>query len=99
MFTEDSPLLAAPGPGHNAIYDKFTRRQKRTIVALVSWAGLIPCKCASLIACLVSKRNSGVFVFSSFVPTIPSIARDLNTTGSVIRYIILLDAGDEILTE
>lgn len=27
-----------------------------------------------------------VFVFSSFVPTIPSIARDLGTTGAVIRF-------------
>lgn len=86
MSTEDSPLLT-PGSDHNAIYDKFSTCQKRTIVALVSWAGLIPCKFTSHVVRQETTHHVTVFVFSSFVPTIPSIAHDLNTTGAVIRCV------------
>ena len=54
MSTEESPLL-----GHNVtaetdeaayeedlqdhLYDRFTQKQKRMIVAVVSWTAIIPC--------------------------------------------------------
>lgn len=42
MSSEETPLLVEQR-NHNAVYDRFTRRQKRVIVAVVSWAGLLPC--------------------------------------------------------
>jgi hypothetical protein len=47
MPTEQTPLLAPePGTGVKSecfsIYDKFSPSQKRIVVTLVSWAGLIP---------------------------------------------------------
>lgn len=47
--SEDTPLLN-PEPSetiqadHNAVYDRFTPRQKHVLLALVSWCGLIPRK-------------------------------------------------------
>ena len=52
--TEDSPLLAPePSTGqstdpeilkHDLFYQRFKPAQKRVIIALISWAGLIPCE-------------------------------------------------------
>lgn len=85
MSTEESPLLASHSEvDRNAIYEKYTTYQKRIIVALVSWAGLVPCKFST--ASVESKTNvAQVFVSSSFVPTIPEIAKDLNTSGATVR--------------
>jgi len=41
---EVSPLLSAV-PN---VYDRFTRREKYLIVAVVSWVGYLPCKFISL---------------------------------------------------
>ncbi|KAG1725929.1 MFS general substrate transporter [Suillus lakei] len=57
MISEESPLLASTV--HEVIYDRFAPRQKRWIVFLISFAGLLP---------------------TTFVPAIPQIARDLNST-------------------
>jgi hypothetical protein len=43
MISEESPLLASTA--HEAIYDKFAPHQKRWIVFLVSFAGLLPSEC------------------------------------------------------
>ncbi|KAF8920192.1 MFS general substrate transporter [Mucidula mucida] len=70
---EAVPLLAnAPGQ-HNAVYDRFSSKKKKSIVALVSWCGLMP-----------------LFASGSFFPTIPDIAKDLNTTGAVVSITISL---------
>ncbi|KIJ12566.1 Drug:H+ antiporter-1 family protein [Paxillus involutus ATCC 200175] len=49
MSTEESPLLPADQPddgqrarAHEEIYDRFSTAQKRTIVSIVSFAGLVP---------------------------------------------------------
>ncbi|PCH38486.1 MFS general substrate transporter [Wolfiporia cocos MD-104 SS10] len=45
MSSEESPLLRAAEPirdEEDRVYDRFTSRQKRVIVAVVSWTGLIP---------------------------------------------------------
>ncbi|OAX33670.1 MFS general substrate transporter [Rhizopogon vinicolor AM-OR11-026] len=44
MASEESPLLTSTcdGPAHKSIYDRFTPDQKRWIVFVVSFAGLLP---------------------------------------------------------
>ncbi|TFK45914.1 MFS general substrate transporter [Heliocybe sulcata] len=47
MTTEESPLLASEAEdarqkAHDALYNRFSRSKKRVIVAVVSWAGLLP---------------------------------------------------------
>ncbi|TFK50048.1 MFS general substrate transporter [Heliocybe sulcata] len=63
IITEEDPAQRED----DALYNRFSRRRKRTILALVSWSGLLP-----------------FFVTGSFVPTIPQIAKEFNSTGSVI---------------
>lgn len=46
MASEQSPLLGSEETAeadHNLIYSRFSPRRKHTIVALVAWAGFIPC--------------------------------------------------------
>ena len=49
MALEETPLLSddndiiAKKLHHDAVYDRFSRLQKRTIVGLISLAGLSPC--------------------------------------------------------
>jgi len=46
MTSEQSPLLAseqAAEADHNLIYLRFSPRRKHTIVALIAWAGFVPC--------------------------------------------------------
>jgi MFS family permease len=71
MDSEDSPLLASTA--HEAIYDRFSPDQKRWIVFVVSFAGLLP-----------------MFVSSTFVPSIPQIAKDLGSTHAVVSLTISL---------
>ncbi|KAG2073411.1 hypothetical protein BDR04DRAFT_1152181 [Suillus decipiens] len=63
---EDTPLLVSTTD--EAIYDRFTPDQKKWIVFLVSFAGLLP-----------------MFVQATFVPSIPQIAKDLDSTHAVVR--------------
>ncbi|KAL6308547.1 major facilitator superfamily domain-containing protein [Sparassis latifolia] len=53
-------------------YVRFSPPQKKVVVAVVSWASLIPV----------------LFVSGSFVPSIPQIARELHSTGSVISLAV-----------
>ncbi|KAG2744937.1 MFS general substrate transporter [Suillus brevipes Sb2] len=71
MISEESPLLASTA--HEAIYDKFAPHQKRWIVFLVSFAGLLP-----------------MFVSATFVPSIPQIAKDLDSTHAVVSLTVSL---------
>ncbi|OCH87265.1 MFS general substrate transporter [Obba rivulosa] len=76
MLSEDSPLLdesAAALSDHDKVYRRFTPKQKRTIVLIVSWGGILP-----------------LFVSGSFVPSIPQIARELGSTGSIINLAVSL---------
>ncbi|CCM04535.1 uncharacterized protein FIBRA_06716 [Fibroporia radiculosa] len=73
MASEESPLLQESLLEHDKVYDRFTARQKRTIVFVVSWAALIP-----------------LFVSGSFVPSIPQVAREFDSTGSVVNLAVSL---------
>ncbi|KAF9228956.1 MFS general substrate transporter [Gyrodon lividus] len=71
MTTEESPLLGDQpdqrAPAHVEIYNRFSKAQKKAIVSIVSFAGLVP-----------------MFVGGSFVPSIPQVARDLDSTPAVV---------------
>ncbi|KAG2073410.1 MFS general substrate transporter [Suillus decipiens] len=69
--SEDTPLLASTT--NEVIYDRFAPRQKRWIVFLVSFAGLLP-----------------MFVHATFVPSIPQIAKDLDSTHAVVSLTVSL---------
>ena len=40
MSSEETPLLN--GHNHNTVYDRFSKSEKRLIVGVVSWVGLLP---------------------------------------------------------
>ncbi|KAH7911119.1 major facilitator superfamily domain-containing protein [Hygrophoropsis aurantiaca] len=75
MASEDSPLLypSSYESEHEAVYKRFSDGQKRTIVVVVSLAGLLP-----------------MFVSGTFVPSIPEIAHDLESTAAVVSLAISL---------
>ncbi|KAK0444615.1 MFS general substrate transporter [Desarmillaria tabescens] len=66
---EQTPLLKK----HEDVHERFTRGRKRSIVALVSWCGLLP-----------------LFISGSFFPSVPGIARDLDSSGPVISLAVSL---------
>ncbi|KAI0628835.1 MFS general substrate transporter [Trametes polyzona] len=78
---EETPLLAQAaalesGPSqtnanHDEQYNRFSRTQKRFIVGLLSWVGLLP-----------------FLASGSFVPSVPQIAKELNSTGPIINLAI-----------
>ncbi|KAJ3575473.1 hypothetical protein NP233_g1075 [Leucocoprinus birnbaumii] len=68
MSREDTPLLRND---YDSIYDVFTTRQKRALVTIVSWAGLV-----------------AYFSAGTFLPSIPQIAKDLNSNGEVISAVV-----------
>ncbi|CDO72082.1 hypothetical protein BN946_scf184962.g25 [Trametes cinnabarina] len=88
---EETPLLAqaeALGSGSCAApttkrqqdpYDRFSPSEKRVIVGLLSWVGLLP-----------SYTPMAVLASGSFVPSVPEIARELDSTGPVINLAITL---------
>ena len=89
IVTEETGLLSRKNPQLD-IYDHFSPRRKRVILALVSWCGLLPCNFIMIFLSslyLLITLELLVFVSGSFVPCIPQIARDLGTTGSVIKYV------------
>lgn len=98
---EETPLLVQAealesGPSHAGLskhdkqYTRFSPSQKRAIVGLLSWVGLLPCKSFSFSIFFTSTDVSSVVAVlasGSFVPSVPEIARELNSTGPVIKYV------------
>ena len=96
--TEETPILTGTTSisdpeilKHDLLYQRFSPSQKRTIVALISYAAVIPCEyllphslsqhgIVALLKCILLVLASG-----SFIPSIPEISKDLGTSGSVIR--------------
>ncbi|KAF9443138.1 MFS general substrate transporter [Macrolepiota fuliginosa MF-IS2] len=68
QVSEETPLLTND---HALIYERFSPRKKKVLVAIASWGEL------------VAFLSAGIFV-----PSIPRIAKDLNSTGEVINYAI-----------
>jgi len=95
MASEQTPLLTSSRDGtpHEAVYDRFTPDQKRWIVFLVSFAGLLPSKQSWMIhyrrTMLMNVRSE--FVSTTFVPSIPRIAKDLNSTHANVRCVLYVN--------
>jgi len=93
MNSEETPLLKTRhGAAHEAIYDRFTSHQKKWIVFAVSCVGLLPSKQFTISyspnARHVDQRSVSVFVQATFVPSIPQIAKDLDSTPAVVRCVL-----------
>ncbi len=101
MASEETPLLLdgsippvdfAAAKEHELVYNRFTPLQKRTIIALISVAGLSPRTSIPTISpnsCWLTATAviNIVLISGSLYPSIPQIARDLDTTGSVVRCV------------
>lgn len=104
MTHENSPLLpqsknthcveyGLPTKTETSSYDRFTHAQKRSILALVSLSGMLPCTPIipgarinwSWLTDPFLREPWIVFVLGSFVPCIPQISRDLRTTATVVK--------------
>ena len=84
--TEDTPLLQTSK--HEEVYKRFKPSQKRWILAIVSATGLLPreSNCERVFGVAQSNHHLYlVFVSGTFIPSIPQIAKDLDSTPSVIR--------------
>jgi hypothetical protein len=89
MSSEETPLLTTrDGATHDTIYGRFTQYQKKWIVFVVSLAGFLPSKQSTLQECDTDKRYSSGFVQTTFVPSIPQIAKDLNSTHTSVRCVL-----------
>jgi hypothetical protein len=73
---------------HNLVYDRFTPKRKRTIVAMCAYGSVVPCAYSILPSTGARVTLSEVLVSGSFVPAIPQIAADLNSTPSKAAYVI-----------
>ena len=84
--SEETPLLPpAKNLDHEQVYERFAIARKRGILAIVSVIGLIPR--TYIIYLKLSLRILSewlVFVSGTFIPSIPQIAKDLNSTGPVV---------------
>jgi hypothetical protein len=90
IVSEESPLLATTA--HELVYDRFAPDQKRWIVFLVSFAGFFPSKYWDLKTTCWYRSDTDerwtAFVSSTFVPSIPQIAKDLDSTHAVVRCVL-----------
>ncbi|KAF7332985.1 MFS general substrate transporter [Mycena venus] len=78
MASEDTPLLVSDGElAHEALYNRFSTSRKRVIVALVGCSAILPMP-------LTSFR----FTHGSFIPCIPQVAADLNSTGQIVSFAV-----------
>ena len=87
MISEETPLISSPTK-HKEVYKRFKPAKKRAIVALVSVTGLLTRRsfCLSCMSVFYSTGLYSVFVSGTFVPSIPQIAKDLDSTGPIVRY-------------
>jgi hypothetical protein len=93
--TERTPLVRGLSveeqeqQAHDLVYDRFTPKRKRTIVAMCAWGSVVPCAYSILSPMGARLTLSEVLVSGSFVPAIPQIADDLNTTPSKAAYVMI----------
>jgi hypothetical protein len=83
--SEETPLLSS---GHNDVYLRFSPTRKSIILVTVSACGLLNCMFIVFFVFLITFLITLlilVFVVGTFTPSIPQIAKDLNTTGAVIK--------------
>lgn len=86
MASENTPLLQS---NHDLVYERFSPQKKRFLVAVVSWGLLVACKIHFAFWWGMVAKNINLLVITTgvFIPSIPQIVRDLNTTGEVVKYV------------
>jgi hypothetical protein len=91
MTSEETPLVSSLAK-HEEVYKRFKPAKKRSIVALVSVTGLLArvsfclsCLSEFYVFLMICICFYSVFVSGTFVPSIPQIAKDLDSTGSIVR--------------
>jgi hypothetical protein len=80
--------IEAASKGTADIYDRFSPRKKSVITAIVSFAALLARASRCSRVYFLSHRPSTAFASSSFLPSIPQIAHDLNVSESVVNYTV-----------
>jgi hypothetical protein len=100
MASEETPLLTSErrqnvvdSEHQTSTYDQFSPRKKAMILAMVSFCGLLPRTFVTFPASWMPLSGVTVVLIymitvlipGSFVPLIPQIARDLDSTGSIVR--------------
>lgn len=79
-MSDVEPLLST----QKDVYDRFTTAQKRAILALVIFAGIISRKRLSQTCDKLKLNKSQALSSSSLVPLVPLVAKDLHTSGVLI---------------
>ncbi|KIJ26230.1 hypothetical protein M422DRAFT_272715 [Sphaerobolus stellatus SS14] len=86
-MSENTRLLHNPKENP---YARFSSFQKRIIVGIVAFSGIMTRKQYIPLSRFLAARLTGslfkAFAASSFVPCVPEVAKDLNTTGEVINF-------------
>ena len=85
----EAPLLSTEDNGPNRrddVYLRFSSTKKNIILVMVSGCGVINC----MFICSESAWRSisysrVVSLIGTFTPSIPQIAKDLNSTGAVVK--------------
>jgi hypothetical protein len=73
------------------IYDKYTKKQKSRITAIVSFASLLARESPAPLAGSVLVHGLFLaFASSSFLPSIPQLAIDMHTSRSTIDYTVCI---------
>jgi hypothetical protein len=84
---ESTPLLSScVEQTYDAPYNRFTPAKKRMIVALCAGVGFMPCVYSHEFLWSLIADDSPVLVADSFVPAIPLIVDDLNSTPTTVAY-------------
>ena len=90
MAPEDTPLLLENNVSHdrllNDVYLRFSSTKKNIILAMLSGCGVINC----MFIFSESAWRSTYYLWvdsliAVFTPSIPQIAKDMNSTGAVIK--------------
>jgi hypothetical protein len=92
-MSETTPLLVGSAQEQSPsqdVYDRFTTTQKRVITMVISAAGLIGRECLRIICISIELTDMNLhactaFASGCFVPCVPEISKDLNTTGTVVK--------------
>ena len=92
--SEDTSLLSiennAGHDRHHDVYLRFSSTRKNIILAMVS--GCVVIHCMFIYSESAWRSMSYVWVDSEiFTPSIPQIAKDLNSTGAVVKWPIFQD--------
>ena len=93
--SEETPLLSTENnAGHDQlddsdVYLRFSSTRKKIILAMVS--GCIVIHCMFIYSKLACRSTSDVWIDcmnETFTPSIPQIAKELNSTGAVVKWSI-----------